>query len=102
MNDLFALQAPLAEQDGGESGPAHLQPPAAISQLAKHWAVARNEFNHSGQGPLRDITKELLSLGAIRALYWLALGNGEVALAKEIGQWWAHCQPLHGLGETIR
>lgn len=30
------------------------------------------------------------------------LGGGEVALATEIAEWWAECEPLHGLGETIK
>ena len=48
------------------------------------------------------LLRRLLALGAIRAVYWLALGGGEVVLAREIAEWWADCEPLHGLGETIK
>lgn len=103
-DDLFELEPPLDELGGGESGPAHMQPPAPVSQLTKHWEVAQDEFNTSGSDAHRNrnIAQELLALGAIRAVYWLALGSNEVALAKEIAEWWAECEPLHGLGETIR
>ncbi|WP_439837206.1 hypothetical protein [Aeromonas enteropelogenes] len=102
--DLFELEPPVDELGSCESGPAHMQPPAPVSQLTKHWDVAQEEFNTSGSDAKRNrnITQELLALGAIRAVYWLALGSGEVALAREIAEWWAECEPLHGLGETIK
>ncbi|WP_429211326.1 hypothetical protein [Aeromonas veronii] len=104
MNDLFELEAQIDEQGSCEAGPAHLQAPAAISQLTKRWEVAQGEFISAGSDAMRNrqVTKELLALGAIRAVYWLALGSGEVALAREIAEWWAECEPLHGLGETIK
>ncbi|MGY6039072.1 hypothetical protein [Aeromonas sp. AE23HZ002T15] len=101
---LFELESPQDTLGTTESGPTHMQPPAPISPLTKHWEVAQVEFNNSGSDAMRnrDITRELLALGAIRAVYWLALGAAEVALAKDIAEWWAECEPLHGLGETIR
>ena len=45
---------------------------------------------------------ERLALGSIRAIYWLAFGQGETPLATEIGDWWKEYAPLHGLGEIIR
>ena len=103
-DNLFELEPPVDELGGAESGPAHMQPPAPVSPLTKHWEVALEEFSTSGSDACRnrDITRELLALGAIRAVYWLALGAAEVALAKEIAEWWAECEPLHGLGETIK
>lgn len=103
-DDMFELEPPVDELGGAESGPAHMQPPAPVSPLTKHWEAALEEFSISGSDARRnrDITQELLALGAIRAVYWLALGGGEVALAKEIAEWWAECEPLHGLGETIK
>ena len=103
-DDLFELEAPQDDLGTTEAGPAHMQPPAPVSPLTKHWEVALEEFSTSGSDACRnrDITRELLALGAIRAVYWLALGAAEVALAKEIAEWWAECEPLHGLGETIK
>lgn len=103
-DDMFELEPPVDELGGTESGPSHMQPPAPVSTLTKHWEVALEEFSTSGSDACRnrDITRELLALGAIRAVYWLALGAAEVALAKEIAEWWAECEPLHGLGETIK
>ena len=106
MTDLFELEAPLDDQGTTEEGPTHMQPPAPVSPLTKHWEAAQEEFNTSGCDAKRNrnIAQELLALGAIRAVYWLALGGGEVVLAREIAEWWADCEPLplHGLGETIK
>lgn len=103
-DDLFELEAPQDALGTTEAGPAHMQPPAPVSLLTKYWEVELEEFNTSGSDACRnrDITRELLALGAIRAVYWLALGAAEVALATEIAEWWAECEPLHGLGETIK
>lgn len=103
-DDLFELEPPVDELGGAESGPVHMQPPAPVSSLTKHWEAAVDEFASSGSDAKRnrDITRELLALGAIRAVYWLAVSSAELALAKEIAEWWADCEPLHGLGETIK
>ncbi|WP_421329653.1 hypothetical protein [Aeromonas veronii] len=72
--------------------------------LTTHWLAARAEFIAAGgeaRGD-RDIPRELLALGAVRSVYWLALGQGETALAKEISEWWQECAPLHGQGEVIK
>ncbi|MFC5706852.1 hypothetical protein [Aeromonas eucrenophila] len=94
MTDLFELEAQQDDQGTTEAGHAHMQPPAPVSQLAKHWEAARREYLQQPSG--------LLELGGIRTLYWLVLGTGEVALAKEIAEWWATHEQLHGLGETIK
>lgn len=105
-DDLFELESPIDEQGGAEAGPDHMQPPAPVSQLTKHWQTALDEFTSalvdSDSLRNRQVTRELLALGAIRAVYWLAVGSAELALAKEIAEWWAECEPLHGLGETIK
>ncbi|MFQ2347580.1 hypothetical protein [Aeromonas dhakensis] len=100
MTDLFELEAPQDDQGTTEAGPAHMQPPAPVSPLTKHWDVARKEWIDTLH--ITHTTEALLALGAIRAVYWLALGSNEVALAKAIAEWWADCEPLHGLGETIK
>ena len=100
--DLFELEPPVDELGNCEAGPAHLQAPAPVSQLTKHWEVARDEFSNSRHVITRSSVGELLALGAIRAVYWLALGSGEVALAREISEWWASRNPIHRLGETIK
>lgn len=103
-NDLFELAAPVDEQGTVEAGPAHLQPPAPVSPLTLHWLTARAEFVSASNEakPHWDISRELLALGAVRSVYWMALGQGETALAREIGDWWEECQPLHGLGRVIQ
>lgn len=88
-------------EDDDEEGPA-MAP--AHGPLATHWLAARAEFIAAG-GEVRgdrDIVRELLALGAVRSVYWLALGQGETALAREIGDWWRECAPLHGQGEVIQ
>ncbi len=102
MTDLFELEAPQDDQGTTEAGPAHIQPPAPASQLTKHWEAARAEYEQARVLWADLNASELLALGAVRAVYWLALGGGQVALAREIAEWWADCQPLHGLGETIK
>ena len=103
-DDLFELEAPQDTLGTTEAGPAHMHTPAPVSQLAKHWHAALDEFSSSGSDAMRNrqVTKELLALGAIRAVYWLAVGSADLPLAKEIAEWWADCEPLHGLGETIK
>ncbi|MCP3322863.1 hypothetical protein ACK33O_01670 [Aeromonas hydrophila] len=79
-------------------------PLPAHNQLTTHWLAARAEFIAAGgeaRGD-RDIPRELLALGAVRSVYWLALGQGATVLAKEIGEWWQECAPLHGQGEVIK
>lgn len=90
-----------SDEDDDEEGPA-MAP--THGPLVTHWLAARAEFIAAGgeaRGD-RDITQELLALGAVRSVYWLALGQGDTALAKEIGDWWKECAPLHGQGEVIQ
>ncbi|MFR9705073.1 hypothetical protein ACL00O_21665, partial [Aeromonas sanarellii] len=57
--------------------------PNPRSKLASHWLAARAEFIAAGgetRGD-RNISQELLALGAVRSVYWLALGQGDTALA---------------------
>jgi hypothetical protein len=99
MSDLFELEPPIDELAETESGPAHMRAPAPVSQLTKHWQAARREYIAAKDHGSKE---ELLALGAIRAVYWLALGSGETALGTRIGNWWAALSPVHGLGETIK
>lgn len=100
-DDLFELEAPQDALGTTEAGPAHMQPSAPVSQLTKHWEAAKAEFERTSECPRTEVD-ELLALGAIRAVYWLAVGSADLPLAKEIAEWWADCEPLHGLGETIQ
>jgi hypothetical protein len=101
-DDLFELEATSDGLGGAEAGPAHMQPPPPVSQLTKHWEAARAEYDQARVLWADLDASELLALGAIRAVYWLAVGSAELALAKEIAEWWADCEPLHCLGETIK
>ncbi|HGK7313622.1 TPA: hypothetical protein ACJ51G_003695 [Aeromonas hydrophila subsp. hydrophila] len=90
-----------SSEDNDEEGPAMVP---THGPLVTHWLAARAEFIAAGgeaRGD-RDIARELLALGAVRSVYWLALGQGETALAREIGDWWHECAPLHGQGEVIQ
>lgn len=102
MSNQSELEAPQDALGTTEAGPAHMQPPAPVSQLTKHWEAARDEFGNSRHVITRTSVGELLALGAIRAVYWLAVGSAELALAREIAEWWAIRNPLHRLGETIK
>lgn len=97
--------AALLDDDSGEDDDEEVPAMApAHGPLATHWLAARAEFIAAG-GEVRgdrDIARELLALGAVRSVYWLALGQGETALAREIGDWWHECAPLHGQGEVIQ
>ncbi|MCF7744601.1 hypothetical protein H9X93_16040 [Aeromonas veronii] len=95
--------ADLLDDDGDEDN-EESTPLPAHNPLTTHWLAARAEFIAAGGEARgnRDIPRELLALGAVRSVYWLALGQGATALAKEIGEWWQECAPLHGQGEVIK
>ncbi|WP_421253330.1 hypothetical protein [Aeromonas jandaei] len=95
--------ADLLDDDGDEDDD-DATPLPAHNPLTTHWLAARAEFiAASGEARgNRDIPRELLALGAVRSVYWLARGQGETALAKEIGEWWQECAPLHEQGEVIK
>lgn len=97
---LVATSNPTDLLDDDEEAP----PLPAHNPLTTHWLAARAEFIAAGSEARgdRDIPRELLALGAVRSVYWLALGQGATALAKEIGEWWQECAPLHGQGEVIK
>ncbi|TNI05391.1 hypothetical protein CF135_13150 [Aeromonas veronii] len=95
--------ADLLDDDGDEDDEETTSLPEH-NQLTTHWLAARAEFIAAGGEArgYRDIPRELLALGAVRSVYWLALGQGETALAREICEWWHECAPLHGQGEVIK
>ncbi|MGY3895482.1 hypothetical protein [Aeromonas enterica] len=88
----------LLDDDSGDEADS-AEPTNPKSGLYMHWLTYRAQYLVIGLSGYRD---ELLALGAIRSIYWLALGQGDAVLAAEIGNWWEECAPLHGLGEVIR
>ena len=88
MTDLFELEAPLDDQGTTEAGPAHMQPPAPVSPLTKHWEAAQEEFNTSGCDAKRNVLVYLVysdklidgspknSTSTVPIMPWG--GNGEV------------------------
>ncbi|WP_235660920.1 hypothetical protein [Aeromonas veronii] len=87
----------LLDDDSGDDDEADTaEPNQPKGQLYIHWLAYRAEYLAVDVGP------DLLTLGSIRAIYWLAIGQGDTTLATEIGDWWEECAPLHGLGEVIR
>jgi hypothetical protein len=75
--------------DGDEEGEDGLGSVPVASRLGTHWLTARAEFIGAREAPLMQ-TAELLVLGAIRSIYWLALGQGDTALSVTGGK----SQPL--------
>jgi hypothetical protein len=90
------LDALLDDDNGDDDETGPTEPAQPKSQLYMHWLTYRAEY-------LAVCTVgKFIALGAIRSIYWLALGQGDALLATEIGNWWEECAPLHGLGEVIR
>lgn len=87
----------LLDDDSGDDDDDTTEPDQPKSRLWVHWLSYRAEYIT----PSPSEIDEILALGAIRSIYWLALGQGDAALATEIGAWWKECAPLHGLGEVI-
>ena len=102
---LVATSSPdalLDDDSGDDDETSSTEPALPKSRLYMNWLVYRAEFLVVTQSSYGTDAAELLALGATRALYWLALGQGETELAIEIGNWWEECAPRHGLGEVIR
>lgn len=89
----------LIDEEAGTMPPVQGQSP-----LQRHFVDERRAFDFAGGDARgnRNREQELLALGGIRRLYWLALGAGETHTATEIALWWQQCQPLHQLDELIR
>ncbi|MCX4042100.1 hypothetical protein OR606_18045 [Aeromonas hydrophila] len=97
---LVATSSPDALLDDDSSDDEYAEPNEPVqpkSGLWVHWLGYRADYLTRGQ----SVHTETIALGSIRAIYWAALGQGETALATEIGDWWKECAPLHGLGEVI-
>lgn len=69
-----------------------------------HWRMAKAEFwkqwekcfKHGG-----DRIRLMIILGTIRSLYWQALGQGVLNIARTIGNWWRKVAPVHQQGEVV-
>lgn len=103
---LVATSRPdaLMDDDSGDDDEAdEAEAVLPKSGLWVHWLSYRAEYIATGSNPQNfdDEIGAFLDLGAIRAIYYLALGQGDTPLATEIGDWWKECATLHGLGEVI-
>ncbi|WP_421217969.1 hypothetical protein [Aeromonas enteropelogenes] len=93
----------LLDDDSGDDEYAETgEPDQPKSGLWLHWQEYRASCISAFQAVYGTVEARCLHLGSIRAIYWLALGQGETPLATEIGDWWKECAPLHGLGEVIQ
>ncbi|GKQ98978.1 hypothetical protein ACK32U_05685 [Aeromonas dhakensis] len=102
---LVATSSPDALLDDDSSDDEYAEPNEPVqpkSGLWLHWQSYRADYIGASNATYGTDAAEVLALGAIRSIYWLALGQGETPLATEIGDWWKECAPLHGLGEVIR
>lgn len=102
---LVATSSPdaLLDDDSSDDEDAEPnEPDQPKSGLWLHWQSYRADYIGASNATYGTDAAEVLALGAIRSIYWLALGQGETPLATEIGDWWKECAPLHGLGEVIR
>lgn len=97
MSDLFELETPINELAEMESGPAYMRAPEPVSQLAKHFAFSVDAVKRAAEFS----QEETLLMGGIRTLYWLELGQGDTALARDIGDWWFENAQKYGLREVI-
>lgn len=69
-----------------------------------HWRQAKADFWSCWKQCFESgacHTQLLLILGTIRSLYWQSLGQGQLAIARTIGNWWAKVADLHQLGRVI-
>ena len=90
----------LDDDSGDDDETGTTEPGQTRSGLWLHWHAYRAEYIAAGLPP-RNFDYEIgafLALGAIRAIYWVALGQNDVALAVEIREWWEEHTPLHGFG----
>ncbi|GHA05420.1 hypothetical protein [Oceanisphaera arctica] len=72
--------------------------------LRLHWRQAKADFWRQWQPCFEqgeDHTRLMITLGTIRSLYWQSLGQGMLAIARTIGNWWRKTAPLHCLGEVV-
>ena len=72
--------------------------------LRLHWRRAKADFWQQWRRCFErgeSNTQLLLILGTIRSLYWQSLGQGQVAIGRTIGNWWAKTADLHQLGRVI-
>ncbi|WP_019934018.1 hypothetical protein [Oceanimonas smirnovii] len=68
----------------------------ATDHLRAHWRHWRECFEKKA-----DRARLLLDLGTIRSIYWQALGQGILPVARAISAWWRKTAKLHQLGNTV-
>jgi len=78
--------------------------PSPREHLRFHWRQLRCQCRRQWQAAFdgrqhRD--QLLMTIGAIRCLYWQALGLNQPHIAGHIAKWWAITAPLHRMGALI-
>lgn len=74
------------------------------AHLRRHWWQAKADFWRHWEACFEqgaDHERLLLDLGTIRSLYWQALGQGILPVARAISAWWRKTAPVHQLGNTV-
>lgn len=91
--------------DGNHDDDLDMGPTLEAQQgtLDAAWLRARADFIKAACDPEtpRMSPAEYMALGAISALYWLALSQSDTTLAREIGNWWRDTHGHHDLGRVI-
>ncbi|WP_346351950.1 hypothetical protein N2M06_06205 [Oceanimonas sp. AH20CE76] len=76
----------------------------ATDHLRAHWRQAKADFWRHWRECFEkkaDRARLLLDLGTIRSIYWQALGQGILPVARAISAWWRKTAELHQLGNTV-
>lgn len=96
---MTPLELLLDDESQLDEAGSHVAPEPK-HRLMVHFEDEVKAFHDAKDGSY--VIRSLLALGGIRRIYWVALGQGETAIATHIANWWADFKYEHGLGELIK